>query len=62
MKRTEMLNNCPEEFEDELSSILDNIESRVNEALSLLEIKSLSEVFNLVEAQDKLTSLSEDLY
>ena len=62
MKRTEMLRDCPEEFEDELSRILDNIESRVNDALNLLDIKSLSDLHQIEDAQDKLTSLSEDLY
>lgn len=62
MNRKEIMENCPEEFEDELKGFIDNIESRVNEIESKLEIKGICDLSNIEDAFDLVQSLSVDLY
>ena len=57
MNRTDMVKNCPEEFEEELDDILNDIEQRVNYVLERTE-----RLADLDSALTALKNLSEDLY
>ena len=52
-----MVKNCPEEFEEELDDILNDIEQRVNYVLERTE-----RLADLDSALTALKNLSEDLY
>ena len=63
MNRKQMMQECPEDFEDKLKEILDHIEDRVNEAKLYLD--NVDGIYNLKfieDSQTKLEQLSNDLY
>ena len=63
MKRLEILENCPEGFETELGSIVDDIEDKVNSAKDLLlAIKGVDDLTKVDECLYELDKLSLDLY
>ena len=63
MTREQILNDCPEGYEDWIKTVLDHIEGRVNDAKRLLaEIKSISDLEKVEECRAELAELSRDLY
>jgi|APSaa5957512622_1039677.scaffolds.fasta_scaffold213159_2 hypothetical protein len=61
--RKEMMASCPEEFEDEMKDILDEIETGVNSAHRLLEdIGGVGDLDNVDQCMDELNSMANKLY
>lgn len=60
--RTKIMDNCPEEFEDELKVFLDDIENEVNKIKDLMDITSIKRLSEIETAFDKLEELADDLY
>jgi hypothetical protein len=61
--RKELIEDCPEECEEWVNGVLDNIENRVNQALDLLtKIKSVDDLQNVETCKYKLEQLANDLY
>ena len=62
IKRTDMMSNCPPEFEDRLRDILDHIEGRVDDILNILDEGSYYNYADLDDAVSLIKDLAEDLY
>jgi len=62
MNRKEMLEDCPEEFEEKLIEIIDHIEGKINDVLETFKITSLDDLGEIVKAHDELSELAGDLY
>ena len=63
INRKKIMQDCPEDFEDNLTEIIDEIERMVNDALQKLdEIKDISDLCNIEECQDILKEISQALY
>ena len=62
MKRKEIMEGCPEGFEDELKNIVDYFEGTLTEIRSNLEITQISELGQVEEAYDIVCRIAEDLY
>ena len=60
--RKSILYGCPEDFTDELSSYIDDIESTINEVLDDIETSGLSDADGIDDAVGKLQGLSNGLY
>ena len=60
--RSSVMDNCPEDFEQELKNFIDNIEGLVNDVLSLMEIDHIDDIGRLEDAHDELKDLSKGLY
>lgn len=57
------MKNCPEEFEDELKSFIDDVETQVNFAKDALEnVKGVGDLGNVDECLGTLREISEALY
>lgn len=61
-KRKEIMNECPEEFEDSLKDYIDEIEGAMADILKLLEIECVSDIGNIELAVDKCRDMASDLY
>jgi len=61
-KRKKIMDECPEEFEDELKSFIDEVESEVGSIVDLLDISSIDELHQIEEAQKIATNLADDIY
>jgi len=63
MKRSEINKNCPEEYQEWLKEVLDDIERRVITAKSCLtRIQGIEDLHLVEECKNDLESLAEDLY
>ena len=62
MKRSDILSDCPEEFEEKLAECINYMESKFNEIRDLLDIKHISDLENIDEAYDLAYKISDDLY
>jgi len=61
--RKEILENCPEEFEEELFDYLDRLEGAVNLARGkLVSIKSVADLHRVEDCLQQLTRISNALY
>ena len=61
--RDDIMENCPEGFEDELKEIVDEVENDVNDARKLLEdISGVSTLGNVGDCLTELERLSRELY
>jgi hypothetical protein len=60
--REDIMEQCPEGFEDELKGFIDLVEGEVNTAKDHMEINSITDLARLDEAHDMLCALSESLY
>ena len=61
--RKEIMQDCPEECEEWVKDVLDDIENRVNSALDLLKkIKSVNDLQNVETCKYELEQLANDLY
>ena len=62
LRRKEIMDKCPEGFEGELSSYIDDIESIVSEALGEINDATIRELSRVDAAYDLLSILSDYLY
>lgn len=63
IKRKEILQNCPEEFEEELYDYLDRLEGAVNIARAkLVSIKSVADLHRVEDCLTELEKISKALY
>lgn len=61
--RIDIMEDCPEGFEDRLRDFIDGLESQVCEIFDLLDnIDSVSKLDQIETAFDKLRELGADLY
>jgi hypothetical protein len=62
-RRSQILHDCPEEFEKRLNEIIDDFESGVNDAKAKLEeIKAIDDLHLIKEALGQLQEMSRALY
>ena len=62
MNRNEIMEYCPEEFEDQLKDIVDHLENKFNEIRDLLDITRIDELDRITEAFELAKDISSDLY
>jgi len=62
MNRREIMDGCPEEFEDRLKEIVDHFEGIFNDINQALDIKNLNDLESIVEAADISYKAAGDLY
>jgi len=62
MKRKDIMDKCPEEFEEDLKDFIDSIEHRVNEVEGKMDIKDIGDIADLNDAYTLLKDIAEDLY
>ena len=62
MKRSDILSDCPEEFEEKLTEFIDYMESQFNDIRDLLDIKYISDIENIDEAYNLAYQISDDLF
>ena len=60
--RTQIMDNCPEEFSEDLKAFIDDIEGKVNKIKDLMDITSIKRLSEIEAAYDKLEELADDLY
>jgi hypothetical protein len=59
--RKNIMENCPEEFADELGDFIDYIESAIYDVMQYMEISDLSDLHRISNAYDDLKNLYNDL-
>lgn len=62
MKRKDIMEDCPEEFEETLKDFIDEVESRFNEIRDLLNIKDVTELDQVSDAHTLADDYAGDLY
>ena len=62
MSRNDIMQDCPEEFEDRLKEIIDDIEDKVNKIKDKLDINKLSDLGDIEDAFDLASDLASELY
>lgn len=62
MKRKEVMEKCPDEFEEEMKSILDYFEDKFNEIRNHLEIDGIGQINQIEYAYDLSKEIATDLY
>lgn len=62
MKRSDITDDCPEEFAEQLNTFLDHIEYRVREIRDSLDISGVGDLQNIESAYDDAKILCDDLY
>ena len=62
MTREEIFRDCPTSFVSTLTEIIDSIESDVGHVCGLLEIRSITDIGDILTALNDLNKLYEDLY
>ena len=60
--RSEIMDNCPEEFEEELKDFIDKLEGLVGEIVSELDISSVGDLDKIESAYNLADDLSDALY
>lgn len=62
MNRSDIMKDCPEEFEPVLKDIIDDIERRIIDIAGLVSISGVADIGNIIEAHEELEKLTADLY
>ena len=62
MNRKEIMEKCPDEFEDELKDILDYFEGKFVDIKEELEISGISQLDQIEKAYDIALETANDLY
>ena len=62
MKRSEMMRDCPEDFEDKLKEIIDYFEDKLNDIEKLLDINDVFDLGQIVHARDLVQDIAQDIY
>lgn len=60
--RSEIMDACPEGFEDELKDFIDRVEGLVGDIVSELSIKDISDIGNVEDAHRLADDLADSLY
>lgn len=60
--RTEIMEKCPEEFEDTLKDFIDKLETLVGEIVNELDIRDISDIGQIEEAHSLADNLNDALY
>ena len=60
--RKEILENCPDEFDEELNVFISKVEGLVDDILSSLVINDISELYKIEEAYELADNLHDGLY
>ena len=61
-RRQDIMDTCPEGFEEDLKDFIDEIEGEINTAKDHMEVSSLSDLDRIDEARDMLVDLADSLY
>lgn len=61
-RRKAIMEECPEEFQEKLKDIIDEIEDIVNDVLGKMEIRSLSDLDSIDDAYNKLVDFADSIY
>ena len=61
-RRENILRRCPEDFREELSDWIDEIESEVMDIADLLEINGTEELDDIDTAKGRVQELARELY
>ena len=62
MKRQEIMDNCPEGFEDELKDILEHFEGKFVDIRDMLDINDISQLDRVEDAYKIAKDTADDLY
>lgn len=62
MKRAEIMQDCPEEFEDRLKEIVDHFEQRFKDIKDKFDITSVHDLYQIEEALDIADEETQNLY
>lgn len=62
MKRKDIMEHCPEEFEDTLKDFIDECESRFQEIRNMLDIKDIDQLDQISDAYRLADDYASDLY
>jgi hypothetical protein len=62
MKRKDIMDECPDEFEASLKEFIDSVESEVNEIKNNLEITCIGDVGSIEDAYNLASDLCDKLY
>ena len=62
MKRQEIMDNCPDDFEDEMKDILDYFEGKFGDIRDQLDINDISQINRVEDAYDIAKDVAGDLY
>ena len=60
--RKQIIDNCPESFEEELNTFINKVEDRINRIKDIMNITHIGQLSDIEEAYDKLSELANDLY
>jgi hypothetical protein len=60
--RSEIMDICPEDFEDELKIFIDKLEGLAGEIVGELDITSISDIGKIESAYDLADDLADALY
>ena len=60
--RKEIMDGCPEGFEDDLKAIIDDLEQKVGEIVGKLNITCIGEMDNIEDAHRLADELADSLY
>lgn len=60
--RSEIINDCPEEFKPTLNSWIDKIESCVNDITSNLTVTSVDDLSSIADAMCDAEKLGDNIY
>ena len=62
VKRKEIMDNCPDDFEDEMKDILDYFEGKFGDIRDQLDISDISQLDRVEDAYSLAKDVAEDLY
>lgn len=60
--RKEIMDGCPEEFENSLKNSVDKLEGLLNAILNKFEINSITDISNVEDACNLVDDLCDSLY
>lgn len=61
-RRKQIMENCPEDFEDELKAFIDELESAVGDIVSELSIKEITDIERIADGFNLADKLADSLY
>ena len=60
--RSEIMSECPSEFEGKLYDWISDLEGNINDIISRLDIRSLQDLHQIADAEEELRELRDALY
>lgn len=61
-RRKEIMDKCPEDFEDDLRDFIDSIEHELSAIRDMMEVTCISELDKIDDAHNLLTDLCDELF